>query len=71
MTLEPLFANISPRASSLLQQDYLLVPRLVTRLVDKTHLDRITRGTKILRFFGQKERRHLLVFSRSRRDSGD
>jgi hypothetical protein len=62
--------TFQPNVSSLLQQDYLLAPRPVTRLVDKTRLDCIRRGTKILRFFGQKERRPLLIFSRSRRDSG-
>src|SRR5580700_1096860 len=62
--------TFQPNVSSLLQQDYLLAPRPVTRLVDNTRLDCIRRGTKILRFFGQKERRPLLIFSRSRRDSG-
>jgi hypothetical protein len=62
--------TFQPKVSSLLQQDYLLAPRPVTRLVDKTRLDCIRRGTKILRFFGQKQRRPLLIFSRSRRDSG-
>ena len=40
------------------------------RLVNKTHLERIPPGPKILRLFGRKQRRHLLVNSRSGCGSG-
>jgi hypothetical protein len=42
----------------------------LSRLVNKTHLDRIPLCAKILRFFGQKDRRRVLVNSRSSCGSG-